>query len=271
MTIRANEMKSVMQRGALATSFSVNRWRSVDAAEIAKLAGFEWLFLDLEHSVLSEEAASQMAIMALSVGITPVARVGMDQFYQAARLLDGGIQGIIFPHVDTPAQATAAARATKYPPLGARSVTGPLPQASFVRSGDPASLAALNEQTLTIVMLETETAIRNAAAIAAVDGVDAVMIGVNDLAAELGIAGQLAHPRIQAAYAEAGKAARAAGKFFGMGGAYTRELVETYLEHGIQFMLGGPDISFVIDGAKARRAMLAELDAARKSRPRQEA
>lgn len=263
MAIRANEMKAGMKRGALATSFSVNRWRSVDAAEIAKLAGFEWLFLDLEHSVLSEEAASQMAIMALAVGITPVARVGMDQFYQAARLLDGGIQGIIFPHVDTPAQAAAAARATKYPPLGARSVTGPLPQASFVRSGDAASLAALNEETLTIVMLETETAIRNAHSIAAVDGVDAIMIGVNDLSAEFGIAGQLDHPRIQAAYAEAANAARASGKFFGMGGAYSRDLVAAYLEHGIQFMLGGPDVSFVIEGAKARRAMLAELEAAR--------
>lgn len=265
MSIRANEMKAVMKRGALATSFSVNRWRSVDAAEIARLAGFEWLFLDLEHSVLSEEIASQMAIMALSVGITPVARVGMDQFYQAARLLDGGIQGIIFPHVDTPAQAAAAARATKYPPLGARSITAPLPQASFVRAGDPASLAALNDETLTIVMLETATAIRNAAAIAAVDGVDAVMIGVNDLAAELGISGQLGHAKIQDAYAQAGQAARAAGKFFGMGGAYARELIAAYLEHGIQFMLGGPDVSFVIEGAKARRAMLAELEAARNS------
>ena len=257
MAIRPNVMKAAMKSGKTCASFNVNRWRSVDAAEIAKFAGFEWMFLDLEHSTLSEDLAGQMSVTALATGVTPIARVGQDQFYQAARLLDAGAQGIVFPHVDTAAQAKAAASATKYPPMGARSLTSPLAQAEFQRANDPASLAALNAETLTIVMIETRTAVENAAAIAAVDGVDALMIGTSDLSADFGISGNPGHPDIQAAYEKVGAACRAKNKFFGMGGVYSKDLIEKFLKHGIQFLLGGADVSFVMDGAKARREMIA--------------
>ncbi|MCC8432437.1 aldolase/citrate lyase family protein [Reyranella aquatilis] len=257
MAIRQNVMKAAMQSGRTVASFNVNRWRSVDAAEIAKFAGFEWMFLDLEHSTLSEDLAGQMSITALATGVTPIARVGMDQFYQAARLLDAGAQGIVFPHVDTVEQATLAAAATKYPPMGTRSLTSPLAQAEFQRSGDPQSLAQLNAETLTIVMIETRTAVANAAAIAAVPGVDALMIGTSDLTADFGIPGNQGHADIAAAYATVGAACKASGKFFGMGGVYSKELIEKFLKHGVQFLLGGADVSFVMDGAKARREMIA--------------
>ncbi len=257
MAIRPNVMKAAMKSGKVVASFNVNRWRSVDAAEIAKFAGFEWIFLDLEHSTLSEDLAAQMSVTALATGVTPIARVGMDQFYQAARLLDGGAQGIVFPHVDTVEQATAAARATKYPPLGTRSLTSPLAQSEFRRSVDPESLAAMNAETLTIVMIETRAAVDNAAAIAAVDGVDALMIGTSDLAADFGISGNPGHPDILAAYEKVGAAARARNRFFGMGGVYSKDLIAKYLKYGIQFMLGGADVSFVMEGAKARREMIA--------------
>ena len=257
MAIRQNVMKAAMQSGKIVASFNVNRWRSVDAAEIAKFAGFEWLFLDLEHSTLSEDLAAQMSVTALATGVTPIARVGMDQFYQAARLLDGGAQGIVFPHVDTAEQAKAAAAATKYPPLGSRSLTSPLAQAEFKRSVDPQSLAALNDETLTIIMIETRTAVENAEAIAAVDGVDGLMIGTSDLSADFGISGNPGHPDIMTAYERVGSAAKGKGKFFGMGGVYSQELIERFLKHGIQFLLGGADVSFAMEGAKARREMIA--------------
>ncbi len=256
MAIRPNQMKALMAAGKLAASLNVNRWRSVDAADIAKAAGFEWLFLDLEHSVLSEEMASQIAVAALSAGITPIARVGTDQFYQAARLLDAGAQGIVFPHIDDAKRAKQAAMATKYPPLGSRSLTGPLAQAEFANVSDPASMAALNRETLTIVMIETQQALDNADAIARVDGVDALLIGTNDLAADLGIPGKVGDDKIAAAYRTVAKACKGAGKFFGMGGVYSKELIQRYLKTGVQFMLGGADVGFMLEGAKARREMI---------------
>jgi 2-keto-3-deoxy-L-rhamnonate aldolase RhmA len=256
MAILSNQMKAAMSAGKLATGLGVNRWRRVDAAGIAKAAGFEWLFLDLEHSVLSEEMASQMSVAALMAGVTPIARVGTDQFYQAARLLDAGAQGIVFPHVDDAKRAKQAAMATKYPPLGSRSLGGLMAQTEFANAADPASMAALNRETLTIVMIETQQALDNAAAIAAVDGVDALLIGTNDLAADLGIPGKLGDDKIAAAYQTVAKACKGAGKFFGMGGVYSKDLIQRYLKTGVQFMLGGADIAFMLDGAKARREMI---------------
>lgn len=256
MAILPNQMKAAMNAGKLAAGLGVNRWRSVDAGLIAKAAGFEWLFLDLEHSVLSEEMASQMSVAALSAGVTPIARVGTDQFYQAARILDSGAQGIVFPHVDDAQRAKQAAMATKYPPVGTRSLGGPMAQAEFAGFADPASLAALNRETLTIVMIETQQALDNAAAIAAVDGVDALLIGSNDLAADLGIPGKLGDDKIAAAYQTVAKACKGADKFFGMGGVYSKDLIERYLKTGVQFMLGGADFGFMLDGAKARREMI---------------
>jgi len=257
MAIRPNLMKAQMQSGKTVAALNISRWRGVDAAEIARTAGYEWLFIDLEHSVINEELAAQIALTAMAVGVTPIARVGTDQLYQAARLLDAGLQGIVFPHVDDAQQARRIARATKYPPLGARSLAGPLPQAEFKPAADPASMAALNKETLTIVMIETQTALDNIDAIVAVEGVDGVLIGTNDLAADLGIAGQLGDARIAAAYARVGAAARNAGKFFGMGGVYSKELIARYLKSGVQFLLGGADIGFLIEGARARREMIA--------------
>ncbi len=259
MTIRPNPMKACMDAGRVAVSLSVNRWRSVDIAEIAKAAGYEWLFLDLEHSVLSEEAASQIAIMAQAVGVAPIARVGTGQLYQAARLLDAGMQGIVFPHVDSAEEAEAAAQATKYPPLGTRSLTGPLPHAGYRNVADPVSMAALNRETLTIAMIETKAALAAIDAIAGVPGIDALLIGTNDLAADLGVPGQIGDPRIGAAYERMGRAARAAGKYFGMGGVYDPALMLRYLQTGLQFMQGGSDIGFLMDAAKARREMIAGL------------
>ena len=256
MAIRRNELKAHMDAGRLAAGLGVNRWRGVEPGEIAKAAGFEWLFVDLEHGIMGEDMAAQIAVAVLSAGITPVVRVGTDQFYQAARMLDAGAQGVVFPHIDDAKRAKQAAMATKYTPLGARSLGGPMVQAEFMGFADPASLAALNRETLTIVMIETRQALDNAAAIAAVEGVDALLIGSNDLAADLGIPGKLADDKIAAAYRTVAEACKNAGKYFGMGGVYSKELIQKYLKTGVQFMLGGADLGFMLDGAKARREMI---------------
>ena len=167
------------------------------------------------------------------------------------------LQGHVVP-VAHQLQARLAAAATKYPPMGTRSLTSPLAQAEFRRSADPESLAQLNAETLTIVMIETRTAVDNAAAIAAVAGVDALMIGTSaQMTMNPVLFDNPGHADIMAAYEAVGAACRAKNKFFGMGGVYSKDLIEKFLKHGIQFLLGGADVSFVMDGAKARREMIA--------------
>lgn len=263
MAIPENRMKRAMLAGDLAVSLNVSRWAGVEIAEIARVAGFEWLFIDLEHGLLSLDQASQIATLGISIGITPVARVGMDQYTEASRLLDAGMQGIVFPHIDSPEQAKSAVEATKYPPLGKRSVSSPLAQAGFRPASDAASLAEINRQILTIVMVETDIAVKAVDAIAAVDGVDGVMIGTNDLAADYGVAGDLADERIRSAFGRIDKACRDHGRLMGMGGIYRQDLIARYLPEGVRFMLGGSDISLLMDAAATRRGMIAALPRSR--------
>ena len=95
-----------------------------------------------------------------------------------------------------------------------------------------------NEQTMVVVMLESPQAIENCEAIAAVPGVDALLIGTNDLCFEMGIPGQFDHARVVDAYTKLVAACRKHGKFPGMGGVYASELMERYIGMGVQLILG---------------------------------
>jgi len=170
---------------------------TVDIAPIMKSCGYDWLFLDLEHNSMDLDTAVQIAVAALGAGIAPVARVPARQLWMATRFLDGGGLGIVMPHVDTPEEAREIAQALRYPPHGHRSVAGGLPHFGYERLSLAETCSAINAATLVVVMLETPRAIENAAAIAAVPGIDSLLIGPNDLAMELGIPGAFGDERIE--------------------------------------------------------------------------
>ena len=111
---------------------------------------------------------------------------------------------------------------------------------------------AINDEILTVVMIESPEAVKNAADIAAVDGIDVLLIGTSDLSSELGIAGQMGHPKLIDAYAAVGAACRKHGKVLGMGGVYDEENASRYVGMGARFVLTGSDHSYIVMGANAR-------------------
>ena len=233
-----NAARERLDAGELALGVILRQARTVDIAPIMQAAGYDWLFLDLEHNSMDLDTAVQIS----------------------TRLLDGGALGIVMPHVDTPEQARQIAEALRYPPQGHRSVAGGLPHLGYAKHGLAETCAAINAATLVVVMLETPTAIANAAAIAAVPGIDSLLIGTNDLAMELGIPGGFADERIVAAYRSVIDACRAHGKFAGVGGIADRELLRRYVEMGVRLVLPGSDLSFMSTAASecaaAMRALL---------------
>ena len=260
MAIVENAVKRRLQAGQLAASFNLSRLRTVEAPQIAKACGFHWLFIDLEHSSMDLDTASQICVAALDAGITPLVRVSGHEHFHAARILDNGAMGVVVPHVDTVEEARAAVDHVKFPPLGHRSMTGGLSQLGFENHGVAEQPKIMNAQTMVVIMLETPTAIDNAEAIAAIEGVDVLLIGTNDLAAEMGIPGQFDHTRIEEAYDAALDAARKHGKHVGLGGIYDEALVTKFVEKGVRFILGGADLGFVMAAASARSAFLRGLE-----------
>jgi 4-hydroxy-2-oxoheptanedioate aldolase len=206
------------------------------------------------------ESAYQISLAALDAGIAPLVRVPNGDLRLATRCLDGGALGIVMPHVDTVEEARAFVDACRFPESGAslghRSIAGGYPQFGFAAKSAGEAMAAMNASTLLVVMLETPRAIDNAAAIAAVPGIDVLLIGTNDLCLEMGIAGQLTHERVIAAYESVIKACAAHSKWPGMGGVYAQDLLKRYIGMGMRMILCGNDLSLLMPAAQGQAAFV---------------
>ncbi|MGI9501173.1 MAG: HpcH/HpaI aldolase family protein [Geminicoccaceae bacterium] len=260
ITIR-NVAKERLLAGELAIGVGLRQSRTVDIAKAMKTAGFDWLFIDQEHSAMSLDDAAQVSCAAQDAGITPIVRVPSFEHYHAAKALDGGAQGIVVPHVDTPDIAADMVRNCRYPPIGKRSVTGVLPQLDFASVPLGEGTEAVNAATLLVLMIETGEAVANAAEIAATPGVDVLLVGANDLSMELGIPGELDHPDMIQALEKIVAACRKSGIFPGLGGIYRQDLIARCVDMGFRMILAGSDLSLMLNAGKASASAIRALPA----------
>src|SRR5689334_22089094 len=176
-----NPARARLAGGEVSIGVGLRLARGVEIARIMQSCGWDWLFIDLEHGSMTLDTCSQISVAALDAGIAPIIRVPQGQLDMATRALDGGGWGIVMPHVDTAEEAAELAAHVKYPPQGHRSVMGALPQFGYRGIGVAETARIVNQQLLTTVMIETPKALENADKIAAVPGVDVLLIGTNDL------------------------------------------------------------------------------------------
>lgn len=246
-----NRVRERMARGEVALCMATRLARTAEFAMMAEACGFDSFYIDMEHCTISLDATAQICTAALPLGVTPLVRIAGHQFDDATRLLDMGALGIICPDVRNAAQAEAFVRACRFPPLGARSVagTGPLQGYRALPLGEVNAQG--NAATLCIPMLETPEGIDNAGAVAAVPGIDVLLIGTNDLSAAMGIPGDIKHPKLRAAFETVAKACAKHGKHLGIGGvrgdvAHVAELVAL----GGRFVIAGSDVQYLMRAAR---------------------
>lgn len=256
MSIVKNHALAQLKAGKLAIGMGLRQARTVDIAQIAKTAGFDWLFIDCEHSSMGTDTAAQICAASLAVGITPIVRVPGYEHYLASRMLDNGAQGIVVPHVDTAVMARRVADHCRFPPTGKRSMGGGLQQTGFAPMPIGEVASAVNAETLVVVMIESPEGVANCEAIAATPGIDALLIGTNDLCFEMGIPGKFDDPKVEDAYTKVIAACKKHGKFPGMGGLYTAPFLEKYTGMGVQLILSGSDFAFLMRAATAQAAMV---------------
>lgn len=246
-----NSMKRKLAAGELVLCMNLRLARSVDIAMVAKAGGYDALYVDMEHSPYSIETTSTICAAALGIGITPLVRVPSHDAHWSSRVLDGGAQGVIVPHVDNRSQAEAVVRNCRFPPVGRRSVMGLGPALGYVAAPLGELNDRLNRETALIVMLETAEGIDNAAAIAALPGIDVLLIGSGDLTTDYGIPGQVDHPRLRAAYERVADACRTHGKVLGVGGIrHNVALQGELIRLGARFVIAGTDVNYVLAGAR---------------------
>jgi 2-keto-3-deoxy-L-rhamnonate aldolase RhmA len=252
-----NRMQERLARGEVALCMATRLARTAEIAMIADSCGFDAFYIDMEHCTIPLDAAAQICVAALPVGITPMVRIAGHQFEDATRLLDMGALGIVCPNVGTRAEAEAFVRACRFPPLGERSVGGP----GALQGYRQTPLDEVNKQgnaaTTLIAMLESPEGIANADAIASVNGIDVLLIGSNDLCTAMGIPGDLKSPKLRAAYETAAKACKAHNKHLGVGGIRADvEHVAELIRLGARFVITGSDTQYLIRLARDEVAAL---------------
>ena len=260
-----NAMKQKLARDEVVLSMIVRLTRGIEIAAIAQTAGFDSLYVDMEHNSFTLDATGQICMACQATGIPALVRVPSLSPEVIARTLDAGALGIIAPHVHTAQEAEAVVRAAKFAPLGERSLPGAMPQLRFRSFPAPETMAAMNDATAVVIMMESREALENVEAIAAVPGVDLLLVGTNDLCRSLGIAGQYDHPLVIEAFARTIEACRRHGTYVGIGGLGSRpDLMQRIVGMGARFVSLGNDLTFLLNGcAAATKAMRAAVPQAR--------
>ena len=240
-----------LARGELVLCMGLRQARSIDVPMIAAQAGFDAVYVDMEHSPVSLETTSALCAGCFGLGITPLVRVPGHAAEWISRVLDGGAQGVIVPHVSSSIQAKALVAAARFPPLGHRSVMGPTPALGYRALPLGETNRTLNAETLLVVMIETPEGVQRAGEIAAVEGIDMLLIGSNDLCTELGIPGELRNPKLRSAYDTVAKACKAHGKTLGVGGIRADlELQRDLVRLGARFIIAGSDVTYLAGAAR---------------------
>ena len=220
--------------------------------EMIGLAGYDWIWLDGEHGMGGFTDMVHQLQAASATPAAPVARVVWNDFPLIKRVLDMGASGIIVPYINTPAEAIQVVRAMRYPPEGIRGVARLLRGNAFGFDFDE-YFARANHDLLTAVQIETVDAVKNAEEIAAVDGIDTLIIGPTDLSTSLGIFGQFKNPRLWDAFGEVAAACKRHGKSAGIL-LPALDDVDRLVDMGFRFIATGADASLLANSMKANLA-----------------
>jgi 2-keto-3-deoxy-L-rhamnonate aldolase RhmA len=234
-----NKLKEKLDSGKIAFGVQL-RSNSARVAEIAGLSGFDFLYIDTEHWLISDETLEHLFRAAEWGGCTPVIRLYDCSPARVTQIVEAGARGVIFPHLETADQAKAFVEAVKYPPYGHRSSPeGRFSDYGFAKMDDMRKTC--NENTLAIGMIESRKGAENLDAILET-GIDTLRIGFNDLSQDMGFIGQPRHPEVI---------------------EMTRRIVSVAKEHGVA--VGGKahsleDAKFFADLGFRHFTLLSDLD-----------
>lgn len=241
-----NPLKTLMRAGKVALGMNVRLARSGDIARIAKSSGHDFIFIDTQHSLFNLETIGHIAQAALGCGIAPLVRVRSCDDPDTSLLLDNGVTGIVFPDISTAEEARRAVDRARFPPLGRRSVVGGYAVFDYRAVSMAEAVPALQENTLVVCMIETRAGVENIDAIAAVEGVDVIHVGANDLLTALGKPGQFGDAEGAAAIEKVIASAVRHGKIAGVGGDRNLARQTEYIRRGARFITTNSEIAFIM-------------------------
>ena len=194
--MRENKVKRALMHGEIQLGTWITTLRTPQIAQMIAAAGFDFVYIDMEHSCFSIETVGDLCFAALAAGLVPIVRPSGKDPHLLTRPLDNGAMGLLIPHVDTREEAEAVIQAVRFPPQGERGMNLLNPHTGFRKADGDAYIKAAHAETLVLVQIESDRGIGNLDGILSVDGVDGSVIGRADLSADLGLPGQTNHPEV---------------------------------------------------------------------------
>ncbi|KAL2110282.1 hypothetical protein VUR80DRAFT_1392 [Thermomyces stellatus] len=247
----SNPFRTRILSGQICPVMSIKAVTGNEIAMLCKMAGIPAMFIDMEHSALDLHAVSQLVLAANFVGVSPIVRVPSKSHWHISRALDAGAAAVVVPHVETVDEVRDLVRAAKFAPLGARGCTNSQPIMNFQHVPTLIQNELLNRETMLIPMVETPAAVELAEEFLAIDGVDGLLIGSNDLCTDMGIPGKYDDPQYQDAVTRVVLAGKKAGKPIGIGGIGGRkDLLEKWFAMGASWSLSAQDLAILQNGMK---------------------
>jgi 2-keto-3-deoxy-L-rhamnonate aldolase RhmA len=221
---------------------------NVEVAAQAASLGFDFLWIEMEHSPVTLETLRQIVLATRGLKALPFARVPVNELWTAKRVLDAGVCGVIFPFTSTPELAARAAAACHYPPAGRRG-SGPVLARFTWPGGSDGYPDSADQNVVVIVIIEEARAVENVEAIAATPGIDVMFIGTSDLSYSLGLRGNQDHPKLHEAIEKVVAAGKKHGKVVGRPAA-TPEQVQKFMAQGFGLFQAPTDLGFLAAGAR---------------------
>jgi 2-keto-3-deoxy-L-rhamnonate aldolase RhmA len=256
--MRTNRVLEKLRRNEpvwVATLWTVPHWKIV---EMMGIAGFDCVWLEMEHSDFTLEQMSQMILAARATGMETMVRIPRGSYNEVIKPLEAGAGGLLLPHVTGAADAQEFVRMAKFSPLGWRGMGGSVDN-QYGSVPVPEYIEWANRETFCAVMIERKEAVEDVDAIAATEGIDLLYIGPADLSQSYGVIGQWTHPLIQGAIDRVAAACAKHGKAWGCAGGMS---VSALMEKGARFFTVASEHSVLMSGFRQAMQRVQNLSGA---------
>jgi len=250
--MRVNHTRERLAKGETVLGCAIQSYRSPEIARTFAAAGFDYVFLDMEHGSFNLETVQDMIAAAAGAGITPIVRVAELLYSLVARLLDAGAQGIILPRVEDPRLLEEALSWLRFPPQGKRGFGVNATMIDYEAHTFAEIIEHQNRNTLAVVQFETTTAMERADELLSVKGMDIAMVGPADLSISLGIPGETEHPLL---ISTVERLIEKCNRHHVVPGIQTRSVAtaKAWVERGMRFVGAGAEHGLLLE--KSREAV----------------
>jgi 4-hydroxy-2-oxoheptanedioate aldolase len=257
--MRQNTVKRKLENGEFTFGTMIKEVTEVGIVDVLEVSGYDYFVIDMEHARYDMATIANILQYARKSELTGIVRIPELNYAYVAKALDMGAEGIWVPHIDTVEESKQLVQYGKYPPQGARGAAVPsFRLKEFQDAAGPAEyFKACNDEILLIAQMESGQAISDIDNIAAVEGIDVLMMGTQDLSLDLGFPGQASHPEVKGAVQKVVDACKKANIASGNHIAGIEQL-RYWMEQGMRMITYTYPPAMIISHSKEALAQLKE-------------